>query len=260
MCFSFGSSCRYGRAADRVLRALSVGLSGKDPKDSPSLPPPAPPSYMSVFIQEGVTNVSSSCCRIPIPPPPPPFQKEKRNKKENVTPPFELLFRVKHFLFSNSLFISKFDVYSACMKNSKCFHFFSPAPLMPRMIALSRTFPGFDPHCWHGKQHREGGWWVGILGVMVGVAATGISADTPVGTRLFSWLFWLSVMTIAASLATLLALDGPRWIDTKASLYSILCVYVFLLLSCVLWALFVFGNCLGNYIFNKHGFHGTESS
>lgn len=49
----------------------------------------------------------------------------------------------------------------------------------------------------------------------MGVVATGITADTPVGTRLVAWLVWLGLTTSVVSLVTLLVLDGPMWLDTK---------------------------------------------
>lgn len=70
----------------------------------------------------------------------------------------------------------------------------------------------------HGTQGREGGWWAGVLGAVLGILGTGITADTPVGTRLFSWLVWSSLVTFLATIMTLLALDGRRWLDTKVGL------------------------------------------
>lgn len=80
--------------------------------------------------------------------------------------------------------------------------------------------PPFLDACFIRKQHNEGGWWGGILGVIVGVVATGITADTPVGTRLFSWLVWLSLLCFVTNLATVLSLDGPRYLETKVSVMA----------------------------------------
>eukprot|EP00752_Nemacystus_decipiens_P009877 g8812.t1 len=63
---------------------------------------------------------------------------------------------------------------------------------------------------------REGGWWAGLIGAVLGMAATGITADVPVGTPLVTWLLGLSLLSLLLSLATLVALDGARWLDTKS--------------------------------------------
>ncbi|CAM9969397.1 unnamed protein product [Pylaiella littoralis] len=65
------------------------------------------------------------------------------------------------------------------------------------------------------KLRREGGWWAGLLGALLGIVATGINADTPLGTPLVAWLFCLSLASLLASLVTLLVLDGARWLETK---------------------------------------------
>lgn len=54
-----------------------------------------------------------------------------------------------------------------------------------------------------------------MLGAFLGIAATGINADTPLGTPLVTWLFFLSLASLLASLVTMLTLDGARWLDTK---------------------------------------------
>lgn len=56
---------------------------------------------------------------------------------------------------------------------------------------------------------------MGFLGALLGIAATGINADTPLGTPLVTWLLGLSLVSFLASLVALLTLDGARWLDTK---------------------------------------------
>lgn len=50
---------------------------------------------------------------------------------------------------------------------------------------------------------------------MLGMVATGITADAPVGTPLVAWLVGLGLVSLLTSLLTLLTLDGARWLDTK---------------------------------------------
>lgn len=52
---------------------------------------------------------------------------------------------------------------------------------------------------------------------MLGMAATGITADAPVGTPLVALLVGLSLLSLVASLVTLVVLDGARWLDTKVN-------------------------------------------
>lgn len=47
------------------------------------------------------------------------------------------------------------------------------------------------------------------------MVATGITADTPVGTPLVGWLVVLGLVSLLTSLVTLLALDGATWLDAK---------------------------------------------
>lgn len=65
------------------------------------------------------------------------------------------------------------------------------------------------------SQRREGGWWAGVLAVMLGMAGTGITADTPVGTPLVTRLVCLGVASLITSLVTALALDGAKWLSIK---------------------------------------------
>ncbi|CAN0151690.1 unnamed protein product [Ectocarpus sp. 6 AP-2014] len=65
------------------------------------------------------------------------------------------------------------------------------------------------------KWRREGGWWAGVLAVMLGMAGTGITADTPVGTPLVTRLVFLGVASLITSLVTALALDGAKWLSIK---------------------------------------------
>ncbi|CAM9877277.1 unnamed protein product [Scytosiphon promiscuus] len=65
------------------------------------------------------------------------------------------------------------------------------------------------------KWRREGAWWAGLLAAFLGIVATGITADTPVGTPLVAWLLGLSLASFLTSLITLLTLDGARWLHVK---------------------------------------------
>ncbi|CAM9242760.1 unnamed protein product [Ectocarpus fasciculatus] len=65
------------------------------------------------------------------------------------------------------------------------------------------------------KWRREGAWWAGVLAVMLGMAGTGITADTPVGTPLVMRLVCLGVVSLITSLVTALALDGAKWLSIK---------------------------------------------
>ncbi|CAN0268093.1 unnamed protein product, partial [Hapterophycus canaliculatus] len=64
------------------------------------------------------------------------------------------------------------------------------------------------------KWRREGAWWAGLLAAVLGIVATGITADTPVGTPLVAWLLGLSLVSLLTSLIALFMLDGARWLHT----------------------------------------------
>lgn len=50
------------------------------------------------------------------------------------------------------------------------------------------------------------------------MVATGITADTPIGTPLVAWLVGLSLASLLTSLVSLVTLDGATWLDTKVTL------------------------------------------
>lgn len=100
-----------------------------------------------------------------------------------------------------------------------------PAACQPSRSHSPTSLPYLSFGCSCRTQRQEGAWWAGLLAAVLGIVATGITADTPVGTPLVAWLLGLSLASLLLSFITLMTLDGARWIQTK----------VIIVLWCQLW-------------------------